>query len=209
MTAASAKAPLGFTFTETMEGFVAPDAADFADGARRGKKAKSFLKFRVTMHMDDLGSFLDDPDHAARMTGTVTVPGHTNKKIREGVFNLLARSDDGHRQMRYAFVFDDDDGHGRRFEGFKDVHNDWTFDFWKDTTTLFTTVAATDLDGAPAAVGILRIKPLSLVPQVLSFRARNSRNPLRHVQATARFSWFFTASLWDEYHPRFRRPRRH
>jgi cholesterol oxidase len=96
--------------------------------------------------------------------------------------------------------FRDTQGTWYRLEGFKDVHNDYVIDVWKDTTTLFTRVRQEDGNGDPVvATGVLRIRPVDLVPQVLSMRALHSRSPIGHVRGLARFGWFFTERVLNEY----------
>jgi hypothetical protein len=95
-------------------------------------------------------------------------------------------------------------------DGFKDVHNDRMVDVWYDTTALFTDVRPAEgaAGEAPAFRGILRIRLIDLVPQVLSMRGMNTKNPLGHAGALVRFNWFFSWTLMKEYaRPPRRAPR--
>jgi cholesterol oxidase len=192
---------LGFTFTETMGGYVAPGDLPYAAAARAGRTSGAPLRFVVTILADDLASLVHDSAHQARMAGTVDSPmfGGTCP-IENGTFNLFIEDDSGRKQMRYRMVFSDSDGKRFRLEGFKDVHNDYILDVWKDTTTLFTTIRREDDGEAPiVATGILKIRAVDLVPQVLSMRALNPRHPGSHVRALASFGWFFTGRILHEY----------
>jgi len=204
-------ARVGFTFTETMGGFVGKGEKDFRRGSARGRRAGERFRFKLTILADDLGAFLASPAHEARMTGTVdsTSLGQ-GLEVRNAVFNLLERDESGRLWMKYRLEFTSDGGVPYVMEGFKDVHNDRMLDFWYDTTALFTEVRPADEGAAdePSFQGILRIRPLDLVPQVISMRALNTRNPLRHALALARFGWFFFATLVREYaRPPRRAPR--
>jgi cholesterol oxidase len=160
------------------------------------------LRFVVTVSTPDLDAFLKDPDHQAVLTGTVegSRVGGGRVAIEPGTFNLFARDEQGRMQMRYRFSFRDRHGLRYRLEGFKDVHNDMVVDVWPDTTTLFTTLRREDEPGEPVvASGVLRIRPIDLVPQVRSMRALNARGLADHARAVTRFNLFFAGKLLNEY----------
>lgn len=198
--------PVGFTFTETMGGYVACGAETYRQGGRRVPGAQS-LRFRLTITIADLRAFVRDPAHAAVLSGTINSSEMgSGLAVDNGVFNLLERTAEGRLRMGYYVEFRSNDGMPYALEGFKDVHNDRVIDLWYDTTALFTTVRPLEpIDGATESRGILRIRPLDLVPQVLSMRDPNARGVLRQVSALARFNWFFSTTLAREY----ARPPRH
>jgi cholesterol oxidase len=191
----------GFTFTETMGGFVGKGETDFRRGTARGKRAGERFRFKLTILAEDLGAFLRDPEHEARMTGTVhSTSLGTNLEVRDARFNLLERDDAGRLWMKYRLEFTSDGGVPYVLEGFKDVHNNRMMDFWYDTTALFTEVRpGPGHEGEPSFQGILRIRPIDLVPQVISMHGTNTRNPARHALALGRFGWFFFFTLLKEY----------
>jgi cholesterol oxidase len=192
---------VGFTFTETMGGFVADGAADYRDGAERGRAAGDDLRFNVRVTIDDLGSFIRDPDHRAALSGTVESKRFgAARPIESGVFNLFKRDESGRMAMRYNILFADTAGRRYRLDGFKDVHNDRIVDLWADTTTLFTTVRRADEPGEPIlSRGILWIRAIDLVPQVASMRGLHAPGIGAHGVALARFGAFFSGRLWYEY----------
>lgn len=197
-----ASAPVGFTFTETMGGFVAPGAKDFKSGAKKGKAAGERLKFVVTIRAENLSAFLKDPAHLAAMTGTIDSTSlGPERPTGEGEFNLFMEDEAGRKRMRYRLPFEGNDGAQYVLEGYKAVENDRAIDFWYDTTALFTTVRRAGVDGPEGVVsqGILRIRPIDLVPQVLSMRGLNTRNPAMHALALARFNLFFFVKVFSEY----------
>ncbi len=217
--------PVGFTFTETMRGHVAPgEHDDYAQAEALGKRLGDRLRFTVTIHIDDLDAFLTDPAHPARLSGTVEAQRFGGRQtLEDGRFNLFIEDEAGGRkQMRYSMTFRDVHEQRYRLDGFKDVHNDPGIDIWSDTTTLFTRVYRLDgageagttavAAGPVVATGILRIRAIDLVPQVRSMRAVGARNPAESAAALLAFGRFFFGRLWDEYHtslkPSFPRPRR-
>jgi cholesterol oxidase len=205
-------AATGFTFTETMGGFVSQGADDFGRGLSQGKKQGERFRFKLTILADDLKAFLANPAHQARMTGTVSSTSlGEGLEVRNAAFNLLQRdTSSGRLRMGYHLEFTSADGVPYVMDGFKDVHNDRMVDVWYDTTALFTDVRPAEgaAGEAPAFRGILRIRLIDLVPQVLSMRGMNTKNPLGHAGALVRFNWFFSWTLMKEYaRPPRRAPR--
>jgi cholesterol oxidase len=200
---------IGFTFRETMAGHVGA-GADYADGQASGLRTGEHLRFRVAVRVADFNAFLADEEHEAGMDGTIhSTSLGDGLRIEGGSFKLFARDGRGHRTMQYRLPFTTADGTACLLEGFKDVHNDRTFDFWYDTTALFTSLHAPGLTGPGDEPfrGILRIRAIDLVPQVWSMRAVNTRNPGRHALVLGRFGLFFAGQMLDEYRPRLRRSR--
>lgn len=203
--------PVGFTFTETMRGHVAPgEHDDYAHAERLGKRLGDKLRFTVTILIDDLDAFLANPEHPAILTGTVEAQRFGGAvPLEDGRFNLFIE-EGGRKQMRYTMTFQDRHGQRLRLDGFKDVHNDPGIDIWTDTTTLFARVYRQDepAEAGTAAVvaepivatGILRIRALDLVPQLRSMRAVGARNAAESASALLAFGRFFFDRLWDEYH---------
>jgi cholesterol oxidase len=186
---------LGFTFTETMGGNIVAGQEKYV------RKGGEPLRFTVTILVDDLKSFVQNPAHEARMTGHVDSPRFGGRQpLEDGVFNLFAKDESGRMQMRYDMRFRDSSGIRHRLTGYKDVHNDFVLDFWKDTTTLFATLYREN-NGTEEEVGrgVLTIRLADLVPQVLSMRAINARHPGQHVSSLVRFGTFFTAKMLGEY----------
>lgn len=195
-----AGSPAAFTFTETMGGYVSAGASSYRDGARRGRRDGESLRFKVTIGIPDLAAFLQDPAHAAPMTGTIDSAGlGRGLAVDEGAFTLLQRGEDGRLRMGYRLRFHTWDGSPYVLEGYKDVHNDRLVDVWYDTTALFTVLRAEGTEAPGESRGILRIRPVDLVPQVFSMRDPGTRNPLRHAASLARFGWFFGSTLAREY----------
>jgi cholesterol oxidase len=198
---APARAALtSLSFEEEMAGAVVPAAA--GPGA-----AGEPLSFRLKICIDDLDTFLAEPEHLARAEGWVdgTCPGG-RRVVERGWFNLFAPGEEpGSRVMRYHLWFTDGDGNPRTLSGWKDVHDGPVTRMWHDTSTLYTSVLrghvppdaeATDVTDA-VATGTLHIEPTDLVATLASFRADGPRP----VAALARFGRFFVGELWDVYGP--------
>src|SRR5450759_1591747 len=93
--------------------------------AMAGAVGDQQLRFDVSIRIADLRHFLDEPEHRAELTGTVTCPalGGT-MPIRDGGFQLFVVDPaSGVRQLRYFFRFTAADGGTYYLAGHKDVHD--------------------------------------------------------------------------------------
>ncbi|MFL6119495.1 FAD-dependent oxidoreductase [Actinophytocola sp.] len=195
--------PTALSFHEKMSGFVVLGATD-PRSTRRGDGER--LSFELTIHVDDVDTFLDHPEHLARAEGWVEAACVGGRRpVEQGWFNLFAPSEaPGSRTMRYHLWFTDTDGRARTLSGWKDVHQGPITHMWRDTTTLYTKLLwnhiAPDDDALPkaaAGAGILRITPIALTSTMRNFRV-SGPHP---VAGLTRFGRFFLGGLWDVYGP--------
>src|SRR5687768_12732825 len=98
----------GVTFDERMDGFLAscvsPPSArdDFKAAYQAGKNGDGSCHFEATMTMADIGAYLHDPEHRAKMTGTFHWGPVGQTEMRDGEFQLYVKNPDtGIREMRY------------------------------------------------------------------------------------------------------------
>ncbi|MGH4008971.1 MAG: alpha/beta fold hydrolase [Pseudonocardiaceae bacterium] len=177
---------LGIQFTETMAGYL----------------STSPCSCTLTIVSDDLDRMLADPEHQARMIGTVhaRVLSPDPITVTRGVFNLFAEDPDrvGGRLMRYRMKLTTEEGQHYYFVGFKSIHDDRGLDLWRDTTTLHVTVYEGDDDaGQVAAKGILTIRPEDFKTQLTTMKVINASSAQQRLAATARFGRFFAGALFD------------
>jgi cholesterol oxidase len=186
-------------FTEEMTGFAWPGAATYREGWDEGQRSDWTLMFHLTIWVDDLDAFVNDPDKEAVADGWVGCPALGGRRpVERGVFNLFVPSRDPKRSnMKYRLWFRDESGAPFTLEGHKDIEDHPGLDTWKDTTTLFTTLRRGHLDpGAevgvePFARGILYIRPGDFATQLTTFRGS--------PRAVARFGRLFASTLWRTY----------
>lgn len=204
-----APATTSLRFTEQMKGFVAAGETDFEKGYQQGKAANTRLDVKLTIRMDDAERFITDPNHDARIEGTVTSPllGGT-RPVQHGTFNLLVQdADPRKKQMRYRIACADAQGQQVTITGVKHVDNDDGMDLWQDTTTLYVTVfegavtADAEAGAAVRAAGIIRIEPIDFMAQMTTFRAEGGTAATR-LSVMTRFGTLFMGKLWDVYGPR-------
>ncbi|HXF00112.1 MAG TPA: patatin-like phospholipase family protein [Solirubrobacterales bacterium] len=187
-------------FTEVMAGSVTFGE----DGSQSG--TKSPLRFKLTMHVDDLETFLKDPEHEAVATGFVECPALGGRRVvSHGRFNLFTEgSAPGLKHMRYRLFFRDREGRALTLTGVKDIRDDQGFDTWPDTTTLDTRIldghVAPGSEGALVAQGILRITLLAFARQLSTFRGAGP-GLLGGTRAVLRFGHAFVGNLYSVYLP--------
>ena len=206
--------PVGVEFTETMKGFVS--TAVTADGAyeegyQRGKQAGGAFEFMLTIAARDAERFVSEPEHRARMVGTVRAPALSTEPmaVSSGEFQLFPEDPErpAARRMVYRMKLTARDGGALFFEGFKSMHDEPGPDLWRDTTTLYVTLRREGAAGPAVARGILRIEPADFARQMRTLRASGGTAPER-LRALARFGRFFAGSLFDVYGPVLARPTR-
>jgi cholesterol oxidase len=201
---AAAAVRTGIQFTETMKGFFSSKVVDdFAAGAAQGERDGSPFAFTLTIRSDDLDAMLSQPEHAARIIGTVDAPALSRAPltVTQGVFQLFAKDPDHvrGRRMWYRMQLTAEDGAHYYFEGYKLVNEDKGVDIWHDTSTLYITLRRESKDGEVAGKGILHIKPADFALQMTTLKVLNTPSRLKRLEATVRFGRYFAGSLWNVY----------
>jgi hypothetical protein len=182
----------GVRFTETMRGSFRPQGSD----------SPQDLEFTLTITIDDVKSFLHDPQHTAAAVGVVRSPWFGGARtVSAATFNLFSpgRSSDV-RQMEYDLPFAAADGHSYRLKGTKAVQDDAGLDLWPDTTTL-QLVIEDDSTGESIGSGELRISGPQFVRQLTTFRAVGTKGAGEAVRTLGRFGGFFLGRLWRIFGP--------
>jgi predicted acylesterase/phospholipase RssA len=179
----------GVSFRERMSGKVTVSDLPAASASE--------CELRLEVAIDDVDRFIADPEHVARVYGTVECPGLGGTlPIRSGTLNLLAEKAVGDLRMVYQLLVSAPDGGELMLYGEKFVHHDRGVDLWKDTTTLHLT--ARDAGGVEIAAGVLRLSVAGLLRQLASMRA-GDRSGRGGVRALAKFFHFFSGQLSDTY----------
>ena len=165
-------------FTEEMLGHVTFGEIDFARGAQPDRDGSSAFKFHLTIEVEDIESFGNDPLRPATATGYVVGDAFGGKlAVEQGWFNLFVDVEPGVKHMLYRLWFRDGVGNPLTMTGFKLVKDDAGFDVWKDTTTLFTRVlqghVEEGVDDAATVIasGIIIIRARDFAKQLTTFRA--------------------------------------
>lgn len=192
---------LGLTFHETMKGSFALGETDPKAGARCGKDQKTELAMHATVLIQDLNRFVDVKDHPGNLSGTIDfAPFGTSIPSYSGVFNLFSPSDDPKmKYMVYELGFHHD-GKDYYLAGKKEVRDDFGFDLWSDTTTLYTRLhEGRDTTGPVVGAGVLTLGMTELMNLISTVRVLNASSPEESAEAVAKFGKFFMGELWNGY----------
>jgi cholesterol oxidase len=202
----------GLQFSEALEGYFSTKVKDdYAVAARQGKADGSSFRLIATIISNDIELMMSEPDHAAKLIGTVQAPALSPESltISAGEFYLFVKDPQQFnvRYMRYAGRLTATNYATYYFEGCKTVHNDPGFDVWSDTTTLFVTVyAGMDNAGAIVGKGIIEIHVKDLAHQLTTMKVLNAQNLGQRLSIMARFGRFFSDEIFDLYGGVFARP---
>lgn len=191
---------VGIEFTERMKGRFELGAKSYEEGEKDGQR----FQFTLTIYVDDLDKFLNDPNHTATMFGTVEAPSLTNQPldITRGMFNLFKNDPDRPeaQHMVYQAVMEAEDGKAFFLDGFKQMHTDPIWDIWSATTTLYFTVyEGRDNKGRELGKGMLYITIPNFARQMTTMKAVDAKGTLEGLKAVAKFGKFFAGDLFEMY----------
>ncbi len=195
--------PVGLEFTERMAGFVSKEpGADYQTAHDDGKTLGNDFAFTLTIRMENVDHFIDDPSHTGHIVGSVECPALSPEPldVYDGSFNLMHQDMDKveTRRFDYKMVLSARDGTDYRFHGYKIVRNDKGIDIWADTTTLYVDIWRIDNGvDAPFARGVLHIKPSDFQMQMRTLRPFNGTGEKDRLAAVAKFGALFAGSLYD------------
>ncbi|MBL7811566.1 MAG: GMC family oxidoreductase N-terminal domain-containing protein [Bacteroidetes bacterium] len=197
---------VGVQFTETMKGFYSKGISnnDYQAGLEKGTESNESLQFTLTISSTDVYSMIDNPDHSAEMSGTVTAPGLSTAPltVSSGVFNLFVDDPDtvDTKLMKYAMCLNSEEGKQYYFKGFKFVHHDRGLDEWPDTSTLYITLFDGPDDKSPVlGQGILHIEMADFSRQMKTMKAINASSVEEGLKAIAAFGNYFSKQLFEVY----------
>jgi cholesterol oxidase len=191
------------SFTEEMKGFYTEGENAPGAGEEAGRVAGRSLGFRLTITVDDVGRFLEEPEHTARAEGWIDAVGCGGRcQVERGWFNLFTAGDTPDRRlMRYRLWFTDGTNRPRTLNGWKDIRRHPVARVWPDTTTLYFRLLdghVADGDDESAEVmgaGILHLGVDDFARQLTTFRTEGPDG----LGALERFAGFFLGELWDLY----------
>ncbi|MBV9023789.1 MAG: GMC family oxidoreductase, partial [Streptomycetaceae bacterium] len=159
-------------FTEEMRGSYTPGTSD-PHTAERGTQREP-LSFRLTVTADDVDTFLDQPDHEARVDGWIDSASLGGRRpVLRGSLRLFT---DGRRAMHYRLYFTDADDRPCTFAGHKDLARGTPLSLWTDTTRLPFRLLnghvreSEDGDAEPLGAGTLRLGAADVARLLTTFR---------------------------------------
>jgi cholesterol oxidase len=195
----------GLEFTERMSGFFSTAVFDdYEQAAAQGRRDESTCDFVLTVATSDLEQMLSDPEHGARLYGTVNARALSPDPltVRSGLFNLFVEdtADVHAHRMRYRMRLHATDGRIFYFDAMKLIRDGRLTDIWPSTTTLFVTVHAGHDDTGPTiGRGILRIKPTDFARQLTTLAVRDAPDPVTRARLLGEFGRLFAGRVWEHF----------
>jgi hypothetical protein len=200
-------------FTEEMLGHVTFGETDFARGALPDRDGSTPFKFHLTIEVEDMEAFANDPRRSATAVGWIESDGFGGRlPVEQGWFNLFVDVEPGVKHMLYRLWFRDGVGNPLTMTGFKLVKDDAGFDVWKDTTTLFTRVLQghvtedEDEHAVVIASGTIIIRVRDFAKQLTTFRASGPSLGAK-LGGLVKFGAIFVSQLAEAYLRKGRRAR--
>ncbi len=189
-------AKIGLRFTETMKGTYR--------AAGVGEDPSVPMSFTLTVMSDDLEDMLANPQHEARMVGTLTCAALSPAPmmIEDGRFNLFV-VDEAHverRNMNYRMTLVAADGQRYFLFGQKLITRSSLLDLWEQTNTLYVQVRASEAPDAPLlGNATLIITPENFLKQSRTIDVTNAPDLETRLKWTRKFGEFFAGVLFTEY----------
>jgi hypothetical protein len=183
-----------FKFTETMAGRVLENLPNSEGLTSEAIKRSRDVKVETTILIDDLGAFLENPDHPGRVVGAVTLGGERSE-IQNGKFQLFDKDNMNVRHIEYEFEFQREDGL-YRFAGKKNVKDDPGSDMLSDMTTLHVQVEGPD---SRRWTGTMHFKVSDFISLVASMQAPDEAPPAERILAKTAFLSFCLGKTVDEF----------
>ena len=200
------KNTVGIEFTEKMTGYFSFGVSngDYNSAFENGEAVNNPFDFILTIRSEDVNDMMSNPNHEARMAGSVNAPGLSKDPMSavEGVFNLFVEDPDkvDTKLMKYRMKLLSDDGKDYYFKGHKIIRRHSVFNMWGDTSTLYITIYEGKNDsGKIIGQGILNIKPVDFIKQITTIKAVNAENIGEAIKAESAFGSYFSKALFYEY----------
>ncbi len=207
-------------FRETMAGPFALGVTDPEGGRKKGLAEGTTLALHGNVRIDAFDRFVNEPNHAGSLTGTVdfeVAPFAKGMTASKGVFNLfkpggmtavkskglfsLFRSAPGNTGDLKHFIYEVAFEHGGKpyyLAGRKDVREGG--ELWGDTTTLYTRLhEGSDASGPVIGAGVLTFGVNELVDLLSTVEVHNASSEPERLAVIIRFGRLFLGELWDSY----------
>jgi predicted patatin/cPLA2 family phospholipase len=188
-------------FSETAKGYVAEGASDDQAGYEQGRLDGTRIEAKFEIHIDDVDSFLTNPEHEARLSGEVRCDALGGAlRISQGRYNLFVdKGDPTQKTVRYHMLLSGTEG-AYTLEAIKRISNDPGTDALTDPATAFVKISAGVGEMRTNTVwsGIMRAGALDFLKHLASFRTDASTFAER-TSVLSRFGAFYLGHLWDVY----------
>lgn len=187
---------VGLSFRETMAGGFTLGIPDLQDKHVR-TNASASLAMHATIHIEDMATFVADPQHRADLTGHIDfAPFGMAIPAESGVFGLFSPSHDPKLvYMIYELAFQHTN-QAYYLAGKKQVRIGAPWKLWRETTTLYTKLhKGRDASGPVVGTGVLRLGVADLLRLLRTVHATNAPTAKHALTAVWRFFRFFSVEL--------------
>lgn len=157
------------------------------------------LKLSLTVHINQLDNFLNDPNHTARITGHLSNDSLGSfRMITYGRFSLENVSKRT-RKIVYEFGLEkDEQSYSMLLEQI--LHDDPGLDMWRDLSNLSLKLFKGRLeDGDLVGIGTLRLSLASIKDWIKGFQATETITLSEEIVIKGRFARFFLGELYEIY----------
>lgn len=169
------------------------------------------LEFTLTIKVNDMNRFVNDPELLAEAVGTVSSTSFGTINVEKGIFNLFVRAEASKglntaKEMHYCLYFYDIEKKPMTLFGFKEVEKEDGIEAWKETTTLYTAIWEGHSDFKPneekkvIGLGVLHISVGDFIKQLGTFES-NGKTLADKTEALTDFMKVFAGNLWQAYAP--------
>ncbi|MFG1783113.1 hypothetical protein ACGFIU_11785 [Rhodococcus oryzae] len=198
MSGPSERPVAGIRFGETMTGQITLGETDPRSGYRN--PGAFGVVVRGTIHIEDLGAFLDDPRHEARLAGEVDIPSLGGRfESDSGRFGLFTPTEQARMTHMVYELGVDIGGVGHWFRGHKEIRVAGPWRLWPATTTLLVTLHEGDREGPVVAAGMLRLRLTAFTALLGSLTVTGGVSMWRRWATSGRFTAFFAGGLISTY----------
>lgn len=179
----------------------------FCKNGYDNSNSRKFFKFHAEITINDVNKFTQAPDTNAAMEGYIKSDYFKDEiTFEEGSYwNLFKKTRDPEiTLMEYHIFFKTPTGEDQTLVGFKKLKNDFGFDLWSDSTTLFSLLyegkvsEEDEKNVQPQAAGVLNITLSDFIELLISFRSKGADFKKR-TKAFIKFGTLFMDKLWEIY----------
>lgn len=169
------------------------------------------LEFTLTIKINDIAVFINDPELKASAEGTITATSFGTVTVQSSEFNLFSKPSVSQglntaKEMHYCLHFFDSTKKPLTLFGFKEIEKEDGIEAWKETTTLYTYIWSGHSDfnlneeKEIIGLGVLHISIGDFIKQLGTFHS-NGKSLADKADTLKEFMKLFAGNLWEAYAP--------
>lgn len=197
-------AGLTLRFSETMEGYASSRTdLDYEQACEVGRTSDYTdpVKVNLTVVIDDLREFFQNPEHEGSVCGTIDFSrsgASSGFEIENGRFKLFNKDAEGTRHLEYTFNWTNMYGVVHTFHGIKNIKDNPGYDSLDDITVLNIDITSDPNERGINKKGIIRFDPKDF-PKLFGSIEVETPSFLTQVLAKTAFLAFCAGEMASEY----------